>query len=161
MDKLLEALGINDPDDEQVPGTDNDSFMSAIIDVYVKAQVAMYNFIHGLIVFNEVPGILCYGEAGLEVGGPTSSGLFISKNNVNMTADRLVGAVISLEGNIYGPNTKLRYYPYFTRASLYVPKKADIWENIILITGNQLKSDKDPMPVGFNYYHRQMEGWDE
>ena len=121
----------------------------------------MYNFIHGLIVFNEVPGILCYSEEGIDLGGPTSSGLIICKKDVNLLGDRVVGSVVSLEGNIHGPNTKLRYYPYFTRASLYVPKKADIWENLILITGNQLKSGKDPMPVGFNYYHRQMEGWDE
>jgi len=74
----------------------------------------------------EYNGVLVSSGDTIEVGGKNATGMFIARQNVSMTAEQCVGTVISTEGNVNCRS--LLYYPYFNRASLYVPKPtADGW----------------------------------
>ena len=68
----------------------------------------------------EYNGVLVFAEDTLSVGGRNATGMFVARNQLNMTAQTCVGTLLSLDGNIDCQN--LLYYPYFNRASFYVPK---------------------------------------
>lgn len=68
----------------------------------------------------EYNGLLVYAEESVDIGGNMATGLFVAGKNVNITSKRCVGSVLSRAGDIQCTN--LLFYPYFNRASLYVPK---------------------------------------
>lgn len=82
-------------------------------------------------LLRENAGCVVYAGGTMDIGylngAPTTdviaSGLFISRGNVRMNADHAIGQIVSLEGDIEAK--KVLYNPYFTRASLYVPKSSE------------------------------------
>jgi len=119
------------------------------------------------------PGILLYAGKDINLGvkGKESlkgkilpaSGFFIAGEDINFYNDfRMVGSLVSLNGNIYAENTRLRFFPYYTRASLYMPKdvKGSISDNFMLVSDDDLKSGKDPQNVGITIPRIQAEGWE-
>ncbi len=68
----------------------------------------------------EYNGVLVYAGDTLNVGGRNASGMFIAENQLTMTAQHCAGTLLSRSGDIHC--TSLLFYPYFNRASLYVPK---------------------------------------
>ena len=68
----------------------------------------------------EYNGVLVYSGDTLSVGGRNASGLFIAENQLSMTAQHCVGTLLSRNGDIHC--NSLLFYPYFNRASLYLPK---------------------------------------
>jgi hypothetical protein len=77
------------------------------------------------IFLREYNGVLVYGST-IKIGGKNASGMFVADKDINITSARTVGTLLSLEGNI--TCTSLLFYPYFNRASLYVPKSTpDGW----------------------------------
>lgn len=122
--------------------------------------------------FIECPGILLYAEKDINMGTKEkllpqtvlpASGLFIANRNINITGRfRFVGSLISLSGNISAKDTYLRYYPYFSQASIYIPKdvSGDLNENLKLVTDDDLKSNTDPCNVGITIPRIFSEGWE-
>lgn len=142
------------------------------------------------LIFNETGGVLVYGGylyLGNNGSATTMSGLFIASNNIYFYSPaaypiRIVGCLISLNRDIGSTtlgNCIFRYYPYFTKASLYIPKKiagtgysANLANlNISTVStasGDIYKSnyvtspstDKAPRDIGVNVCHITSEGWD-
>ncbi|MCE1246514.1 MAG: hypothetical protein LWY06_07720 [Firmicutes bacterium] len=115
--------------------------------------------------FKEMPGVLVYAAGDINLTSKACSGLFIAKGNINSTAGVVTGCMMSLEKNITAPNTILRYYPYFTTASLYLPTQVAgstndelCWNDMHIITGQ--KSNRTPLEIGVKYVHILTEGWD-
>lgn len=74
----------------------------------------------------EYNGVLVSSGQTLEVGGKNATGMFIARQNLSVTSEQCVGTLISTEGSVNCRS--LLFYPYFNRASLYVPKPtADGW----------------------------------
>lgn len=83
-------------------------------------------------LLRESAGAVIYAGGTLEVGSssdPTAaliaSGLLVAKGNISLHTRQTVGQVVSIEGDIDATNSKVLYNPYFSRASLYVPKKSN------------------------------------
>jgi len=68
----------------------------------------------------EYNGLLVYADDTIEMGGNMATGYFLAQNNINITAKQCVGALISRNGDI--TCERLLFFPYFNRASLYIPK---------------------------------------
>lgn len=68
----------------------------------------------------EYNGVLVYAGDTLDVGGRNASGMFIAENRLTMAAQHCAGTLLSRNGDIHC--SSLLFYPYFNRASLYVPK---------------------------------------
>jgi len=68
----------------------------------------------------EYNGVLVYAADTLDVGGRNASGMFIAENRLTMAAQHCAGTLLSRNGDIHC--SSLLFYPYFNRASLYVPK---------------------------------------
>ncbi|MEW6278184.1 MAG: hypothetical protein AB1758_06150, partial [Candidatus Eremiobacterota bacterium] len=85
-------------------------------------------------ILRELSGCLVYSGGTLFIGYENAtpiaaqplmaSGLFVAKEDVRIAADYTVGAVVSLEGYIDCKN--LLYNPYFSKASIYVPKASKL-----------------------------------
>jgi hypothetical protein len=69
----------------------------------------------------EYNGVLVYAEDTLDVSGKNATGLFMAQNKLTMKAQTCVGTLVSRQGDIEC-TSNLLFYPYFNRASLYVPK---------------------------------------
>ena len=122
--------------------------------------------------FKAVPGIIVYAGKNLNLGikeeKPSNStfpasGLLIAKQDLIINGSfRIVGCLVSLEGDIMGEGTHLRFYPYFTKASLYLPKDFEGNKNTEMITVNDedLKSGSNPMNIGITMPRLLSEGWD-
>ncbi len=122
--------------------------------------------------FIECPGILIYAEKDINMGVKDqvkqesvlpASGLFIANRNFNINGPfRFVGCLMSLNGDISAKNVSLRYYPYFSKASIYIPRNVggDLNENLKLVTDAQLKSDTDPCEIGITIPRIGSEGYD-
>ncbi len=122
--------------------------------------------------FIECPGILIYAEKDINMGTKEkllpqtvfpASGLFIANRDIEIKSRfRVVGCLISLSGNISANDTHLRYYPYFSQASIYIPKDVggDLNENLKLVSDNDLKSNNDPCNVGITIPRIFSEGWE-
>lgn len=155
-----------------------DSFASAsrlFISFYGNVYPPVKNHLPGgddQKAFIECPGILIYAEKDINLGTKDkvksetvfpASGLFIANRNIEITGRfRFVGCLISLYGNISAKNTHLRYYPYFSKASIYIPKNmgGDLNKNLKLVSDADLKSDVDPCNVGITIPRIFSEGWD-
>lgn len=79
-------------------------------------------------LYAEAPGLLVYAGGALTIGGDVgsqqaqlASGFFVAEGDIRIGANWTVGSVVSLTGDVEVGD--LYYYPWFTRASLYVPKK--------------------------------------
>jgi hypothetical protein len=77
----------------------------------------------------EVPGVYLYSGQSMTVGQPGNSqaalsalGFFYAEGDLKVNAQRIVGALVSRTGSIQSTGL-LYFYPYFTRAALYNPKK--------------------------------------
>ena len=68
----------------------------------------------------EYNGLLIYADDTLDIGGNMATGFFIAQNNINVTSKQCVGALLSQNGDINCQ--RLLFYPYFNRASFYLPK---------------------------------------
>lgn len=123
--------------------------------------------------FLSCPGVFLYAGKNINIGisGKGSilsktlpaSGLFIAEQDINFYgAFRMVGCLTSLNGNIYAENTRLRFFPYYTRASLYTPKdvKGSLNSNFNLKSDSDLKSNVDPQNIGITMPRIQAEGWE-
>jgi hypothetical protein len=75
----------------------------------------------------ECPGILVYGETGIDIGdSPFSTGMFVAgTGDINIKSKVVVGSMLSQQGNITAKS--LYFFPYFTQASLYVPQDQYDW----------------------------------
>jgi hypothetical protein len=115
-------------------------FKDSIDNAWTQLETTVTNQVEQAILC-ETPGVLVYGN---QVNiGPTSAysapgadnldpsvagvtpfavGLFISNGDLNDTAEKTVGCLYSMTGNINAATTSLYFYPYFTGASLCVPK---------------------------------------
>lgn len=73
----------------------------------------------------EYNGVLVYGNS-VTVGGRSASGMFVAEQNIDITSVRCLGTLLSRNGDIHCAS--LMFYPYFDRASLYLPKSTpDDW----------------------------------
>lgn len=114
-------------------------------------------------LFYETSGVLIYSDNSLTIGKENqetgscvyAAGLFVAKNDVKIYADKTVGAVMSVEGDIVAKD--LLYYPFFTRASLNVPVKKSLWKEAI--DPRIFESTKQPVEIGKEFYHVISEGW--
>ncbi len=96
----------------------------------------------------EYNGVLVYAEDTLTVSGRNATGMFVARNQLTMTAQNCVGTLMSLEGNVDCQN--LLYYPYFNRASFYVPKATpNGWfERALMFQYDQAFSSNTAVDVG-------------
>lgn len=66
-------------------------------------------------------GALVYGRSGITIGGGrTASGWFVSEGNINSSCLYTAGSMMSLNGSITAQ--KVLFNPYFTKASIYLPR---------------------------------------
>lgn len=133
------------------------AFKTAVDNAQTQLKNMLSDYAAKLIIFNEVPGLVVYSEKEITMGGYAASGLFISKKDLNISTSRVVGCLISLEGDINAGTCKLRYYPYFTRASIYIPEKLGLFQNLSAL--NPPKSGKTPLEIGVPYDYVLSEGW--
>ena len=113
--------------------------------------------------FYEVPGVLVYAGENIIIGSKNgeendtmaASGLFVAVKNVEIYANQTVGCVISQQGDVKVKN--MMYYPYFTRASLRVPKSRGLFDN--LFDFKPPGSGGHPADVGITFYRVTGEGW--
>ncbi len=123
-------------------------------------------------LIHEISGVLIYSGKKLKIGDSDQSsgscilapGLFIADSDIECYADRTIGCMISVNGNISARD--FHYYPYFTRASLNKPAhiKSAIWTYIkeFFVTDNDnYKSSDPPLEIGKTIYHIIGEGWDK
>lgn len=122
--------------------------------------------------FRGVPGILVYAGKKLTLGVEDekvknitfpASGLFIAGQDLQINGSfRVVGCLVSLQGDIYAEGTRLRFYPYFTKASLYLPKdfKGDGSAELTAIDDNSLKSGANSLNIGITMPRFQAGGWE-
>jgi hypothetical protein len=86
----------------------------------------------------EYNGVLVYADDTITVGGKNATGMFIAGNNLQVSSNQCTGTLLSVNGDIQC--TSLLFYPYFNRASLYLPKQTETgW----LQRGGQCFYDKD------------------
>jgi len=120
------------------------------------------------VVFNEVSGLFVYSKGNLTLGGPLNCGLFIARGNIKIDSSgrntRVAGCLISFMGNIEGKYCQLRYYPYFTRFSLHIPKKITgtgltALVNDIKYVDVKTKSDYTSPGMAIEKGHYQYQGW--
>jgi hypothetical protein len=130
-------------------------------------------------VFREVPGLFLYSGGTLSMGSGDhyrpcwlASGFFVAENDIDLKAERTVGALVSLKGDIRTQD--LHFYPYFTRASPYRPQRMGEYPDnkipdLLVISGNIIKDViQFNVPVGGaaresltrNTYHITARGWD-
>jgi hypothetical protein len=64
-------------------------------------------------------GLLIYTDGGITIGGNNASGMFVAQGDINITSGQCVGTVMSTKGNVNVAS--LLFFPYFNRASLYLP----------------------------------------
>lgn len=83
------------------------------------------------LLIRESAGAVIYSGGTVEIGSSTdptaaliASGLIVAKSHVSIHARQTVGQVVSVEGNIDLGTNQLLYNPYFSRASLYIPKSS-------------------------------------
>ena len=113
--------------------------------------------------FYETSGALIYADKNLKIGDENqkdgdclfASGLFVAHGNIESHADRTVGCLISVNGNISARD--FLFYPYFTRASLNIPKNKSLW--VALLDPLLFKTDKYPVDIGVKLQHISGEGW--
>ncbi len=130
-------------------------------------NVLAYNMSYN---FYETSGALIYAGGNLKIGDayqscPYAAGFFIAHKNLESYADKTVGCLVSVTGDITAKD--FYYYPYFSRASLNVPADfsgaGDIFKEILDPTVNgisdQYLSDHQPIEIGKRVYHITAEGW--
>ncbi len=122
--------------------------------------------------FQGAPGILVYAGKKLTLGQEDqqkknitfpASGLLISNQDLQIYGSfRIVGCIVSLHGDIEAEKTRLRFYPYFTKASLYLPKnfKGDRKAEMTAIDDNSLKSGMNSLNIGITMPRFQSGGWE-
>lgn len=118
---------------------------SALTDSLASAGKETLNKLAGVVNMNlqdeflrEYNGVLVYADDSITVGGKNATGMFIAGNNLQVTSNQCTGTLLSVNGNIQC--TSLLFYPYFNRASLYLPKETETgW----LQRGAQCFYDKD------------------
>lgn len=71
----------------------------------------------------EYNGLLVYADETITVNGKNATGQFIAQGNINIGAQQCVGTLFSRQGNV--ECNRLLFYPYFNRASFYIPKATD------------------------------------
>lgn len=129
------------------------------------------------VLLRETPGVFIYAGNQLSIGQQYSddllaTGFFVAGNDIEIYANYTVGCMVSLKGDITAG--KVLYNPYFTRASLYLPKKlklggtgiasnSDHWENAVNYKyGKSLDathSGTKSLPIGPSTYRVTAEGW--
>jgi hypothetical protein len=62
------------------------------------------------------------GQPGNSQAALSALGFFYAEGDLKVNAQRIVGALVSRTGSIQSTGL-LYFYPYFTRAALYNPKK--------------------------------------
>ncbi len=113
--------------------------------------------------FYETSGALIYSDNNLTIGDKNqknsdclfASGLFIANKDIESYADRTVGCMISIDGNITARD--FLFYPYFTRASLNIPDNKSLWE--ALLNPFMFSTNKYPVEIGVKLQHITGEGW--
>jgi hypothetical protein len=88
----------------------------------------------------------------------------VANDDIESYADRTVGCMISVNGNVTARN--FQYYPYFTRASLNQPLKYNrpLWEYIVEFWKSdavKFESTEPPIEIGKTIVHVVGEGWDK
>ena len=109
-----------------------DQLVNSLTDAVKNAGTQTLNKLQSLVnmddqdVFmREYNGVLVYGNS-INVGGNSACGMFVAEQNIDITSARCVGTLLSHSGDINC--VSLMFYPYFNRASLYLPKAtADDW----------------------------------
>lgn len=120
-------------------------------------------------IYRELPGLLLYSGEDMEIGAGGASlvsGLFFAEGNLTSHARRTVGCLISGSGSIEAG--ALYHYPYYSRASLYNPRKPKDYK--ISAVDDFFRSAfqyavPDPekntaLDIGRTTYHVTAEGWD-
>ena len=125
--------------------TAGDAMTSALTSSVANAGKATLDNLASLISLNlqeqflrEYNGVLVYAEDSIQVGGKNATGMFVAGSNIRVTASQCTGTLLSQNGDIQC--STLLFYPYFNRASLYVPKEGPSgW----LSRGKEFLYDKD------------------
>ncbi|MCA9793487.1 MAG: hypothetical protein KC910_16870 [Candidatus Eremiobacteraeota bacterium] len=104
----------------------------------------------------EYSGLLVYSGHNINIHNTArlATGMFLAEGDINIGAERTVGTMLSRNGSVKA--RQLLYYPYFNRASLYLPMAtSDNWleRGMELRYGDKLDSgeavDVGPPPVSF------------
>lgn len=115
----------------------------------------------------EVPGLLLYsggnmnvGLAGEPLGANAASAYFFAQGNLQVSAQKIVGCLVSATGNIVASGQFL-YYPYFTTGSLYNPlKPSDELANDIELTLSDLNpGNNTAIDLGVQCTRISAAGW--
>jgi hypothetical protein len=137
-----------------------------VLRIESKLQKALEVKADGDNLMNEAPGVLIYagkklsiGSAGrqVDVNTPIAAGMFVAHDDVEISAQRTLGSVISVTGSIYTQD--LYYYPYYTRASLVVPiSPTNLFTEAVTFG---LKISTEVKDIGADlHYHITGQGWD-
>lgn len=119
-------------------------------------------------VLRDAPGALLYAGGSLTIGSatdppPLAVGMFIAKGMVNVQAERCLGSLLSLEGDVKA--RKLIFNPFFTTASLYVPKSKPDWNSLswpaatLECKYGGRHGSETSLDIGPAVYHTTNESW--
>lgn len=135
-DSLAQKEGAVSTSGKDLVGNLTDSVKNAGKSTLDKLQ-SLLNVDDPDVFMREYNGVMVYGDS-ITVGGASACGLFLAENNIAITSVRCVGTLLSHSGSI--TCASLMFYPYFNRASLYLPKATS--ENWI-DRAAELKYDSD------------------
>lgn len=122
-DLLTKENSNKDAGDQLISGL-GDTVKQAAGDSLNQLRTKFDTLVHDKFL-REYNGVLVTGDT-IEVGGKNATGMFVARQALTVTSERCVGTLVSTEGNVNCRS--LLFYPYFNRASLYVPKEtADGW----------------------------------
>ncbi len=122
-------------------------------------------------MMRECPGVLIYAGNNMTIGSggsnpdtvaPVAVGMFVAGGNLYDRASKTVGCLWSTGGSIQAHT--VYYYPYFTRASLPVPKDNRSLSSADIFQVNELfqfdvPGSSDTVDVTANEAHRLVEGY--
>jgi hypothetical protein len=177
-----------DPE-EQIESITDQIFKEVLKDIDQNLQVAIRDLIGQArddvqnsigqdaqnTIARELPGVFVYSGGDLNIGSdttPFATGFLIAQKQVQITAERIVGAVYAMEGDIYITG-EVNYFPYFTRAWLYDPQSVDEYEDLNFKPPQPFRSDErilrnffqftvptdgDPFDIATNGFHRVATG---
>ena len=117
-------------------------------------------------LLRDTPGLLVYAGQSMTIGTDTKApplavGMFVARGDLRINASQTIGSLVSAEGSVEAKD--LLFNPYFTYASLYLPKGGPDW-NVWLTAGAELEYGVDAdsgqaIEIGSPVYHPTVEAW--
>jgi len=143
-------------------------FRQAVLEIRQKVYSHMNDESHPQTIIRELPGVLLYSGDTMRIGSKearVASGMFFSEGDMRIDADYTVGCLLSGQGQIRAE--ALYHFPYYSRASLYNPRKPgeynlkfiDEFFNSALQVAVPDPQKNTALDVGRTMYHVTATGW--